>query len=373
MTNPTPPQGGVLNCIINNQNMNEPFNKGLITGTISKLAEIRHSLSTGEEEKEKASFCISVLQLMRASDDVWNVQCPYNYEKIGDSFNNMLLSINSGSIDFNNEFLICCIRFLIEKSLYLKRVNKNDEEINNLVMDARRIATSDEDKLYFSYVISDAFKIDILNRYIGYIGGEDFQAFLNYEKYVEEIKGRLKTSLEEINEAKEEASRIAKILEEQKITGTFVELEKGFSLMLDRIKKAKNWTFGWLLAISAIIIAIPTARIFYPIAVSDASIWEKLVPLIGVELILIYFFRVTLKHYYSLQTQIMQLDFRYSLCQFIGAYSEYSRKIKEANGNALDKFESLIFSNLLSESDNIPSTFDGLDNLASLINNMRGK
>ena len=50
-------------------------------------------------------------------------------------------------------------------------------------------------------------------------------------------------------------------------------------------------------------------------------------PLIGVELILIYFFRVTLKHYYSLQTQIMQLDFRYFLCQFIGAYSEYSRKI----------------------------------------------
>ena len=69
----------------------------------------------------------------------------------------------------------------------------------------------------------------------------------------------------------------------------------------------------------------------------------------------------------------MQLDFRYSLCQFIGAYSEYSRKIKEANGGALDKFESLIFSNLLSESDIIPSTFDGLDNLASLINNMRGK
>jgi len=271
-------------------------------------------------------------------------------------------------IFFVNDFFIYCLRFAIEISFYKERFNEIDSDVEEIQSKIRKINLPNTDD--FSYVISDAFKIDILNFYIG---KQDSQAFLNYKEHLEKARESFEELLREINNAEEEASRIAKILEEQKITGTFVELEKGFSLMLDRVKKAKNWTFGWLLAISAIIIAIPTVRIFYPMTISDASIWEKLVPLIGVELILIYFFRVTLKHYYSLQTQIMQLDFRYSLCQFIGAYSEYSRKIKAANGSALDKFESLIFSNLLSESDNIPSTFDGLDNLASLINNMRGK
>ena len=307
---------------------------------------------------------------MNESNDALASMCPYTYEISGEFFEEILLNIINELIDFDDNFFIACYRFLVELSFYLERTNKDNNNIILLLSNADKLIVPEENKPYFDYAKSNKFKIDILNNYRGI---KDFLAFLSYEKHVEEMKKQLEILLGEVGSAKEEASRIAKILEEQKITGTFVELEKGFSLMLDRIKKAKNWTFGWLLAISAIIIAIPTARIFYPIAVSDASIWEKLVPLIGVELILIYFFRVTLKHYYSLQIQIMQLDFRYSLCQFIGAYSEYSRKIKEANGGALDKFESLIFSNLLSESDNIPSTFDGLDNLASLINNMRGK
>lgn len=351
-------------------NTSIPFSKERISAAISKLRRISQSISSDDKKKEKIHVCITVLNLMNESNDALASMCPYTYEISGEFFEEILLNIINELIDFDDNFFIACYRFLVELSFYLERTNKDNNNIILLLSNADKLIVPEENKPYFDYAKSNKFKIDILNNYMG---KKDFQAFLNYEKHVEEMKKQLEILLGEVGSAKEEASRIAKILEEQKITGTFVELEKGFSLMLDRIKKAKNWTFGWLLAISAIIIAIPTARIFYPIAVSDASIWEKLVPLIGVELILIYFFRVTLKHYYSLQIQIMQLDFRYSLCQFIGAYSEYSRKIKEANGGALDKFESLIFSNLLSEPDNIPSTFDGLDNLASLINNMRGK
>jgi hypothetical protein len=348
--------------------MNESFDRNIIVGAILNLIAIGRASQNKEGEKDKISFCLLVLDIMNKYYDSWQEICPYNHEMIGKDFYNALTIINDDKIFFVNDFFIYCLRFAIEISFYKERFNEIDSDVEEIQSKIRKINLPNTDD--FSYVISDAFKIDILNFYIG---KQDSQAFLNYKEHLEKARESFEELLREINNAEEEASRIAKILEEQKITGTFVELEKGFSLMLDRVKKAKNWTFGWLLAISAIIIAIPTVRIFYPMTISDASIWEKLVPLIGVELILIYFFRVTLKHYYSLQTQIMQLDFRYSLCQFIGAYSEYSRKIKAANGSALDKFESLIFSNLLSESDNIPSTFDGLDNLASLINNMRGK
>lgn len=362
--------------------MNTPFSKGLISGTISKLVEIRRSSSTGEEDKEKTSFCISVLHLMHASDDVWNVQCPYSYKKIGDSFNDMLFSMSGSSIDFDDKFFISCYWFLVEASFYFERIGRNDLEIESLVLSVNDISVHEDYELHMSYVKSNKFKIDILNYYIG---KKDFQAFLTYEEHVEKVKEQIENSWGEVNEAKKEASRIADILKEQKITGTFVRLEKGFFELLSKNNRAKWLTFVSLLCISILIVAIPVIssgllshfsilqeirnNIFSPIGTLPA--WGIFIPLIGVELILIYFFRIVLKHYYTIQTQIMQLSFRYSLCQFIGAYLEYSKEIKENNKNALDKFESLIFSNLVSDANNIPSTFDGLDNLASFVKNIK--
>lgn len=72
-------------------------------------------------------------------------------------------------------------------------------------------------------------------------------------------------------------------------------------------------------------------------------------------------------HYRTVQTQIMQLDLRLSLCQFIQSYAEYAKEIKTNDKDALDKFENLIFSSILSSDEKIPSTFDGLEQLNSLI------
>ena len=93
---------------------------------------------------------------------------------------------------------------------------------------------------------------------------------------------------------------------------------------------------------------------------------------IALEVILLYFFRVVLSQFRSVKGQLLQLDLRVALCQFIQSYAEYSASIKAQDGNALAKFEALIFSGLVTDESGIPSTFDGAEQIANLIRSVRG-
>ncbi|ELB1136149.1 hypothetical protein QQ214_000516 [Vibrio parahaemolyticus] len=95
------------------------------------------------------------------------------------------------------------------------------------------------------------------------------------------------------------------------------------------------------------------------------------IPLVSIEIILIYFFRVILIHYKEAKTQIMQIELRMTLCQFIESYTSYSKEIKEQDSNALEKFENIIFSGILSDTEKLPSTFDGFEQLGSLVKSLK--
>ncbi|MWP88144.1 hypothetical protein F9855_01595 [Glaesserella parasuis] len=179
-----------------------------------------------------------------------------------------------------------------------------------------------------------------------------------------------------IKEKQEKVQQLAKQLEEQKTAFNFVGLSQGFEKLLNTKKSARSYTFFFLVCIGAFLFVVPAAYIqtimsFSVDTINDPYIWKLAIPFTGAEIILLYFFRVILNHYNSLQTQIMQLELRQSLCQFIQSYADYAKEIKEKDGASLEKFENLIFSSILSSPDKVPSTFDGLEQLSNLIKNMR--
>jgi hypothetical protein len=96
-----------------------------------------------------------------------------------------------------------------------------------------------------------------------------------------------------------------------------------------------------------------------------------LIPLISIEIILIYFFRVILINHRSVKAQIMQIELRQTLCQFIQSYASYSKEIKTQDANALEKFENLIFSGVLSDPEKLPSTFDGIEQIGNFIKSIK--
>ncbi len=95
------------------------------------------------------------------------------------------------------------------------------------------------------------------------------------------------------------------------------------------------------------------------------------IPLIAVELLLLYYFRIALHSYTNSRSQIMQLQLRNAVCQFIEDYVNFKKNNKEVEGG-FDKFEALVFSGLAPSDDKVPSTFDGLEQLSKLIKDARG-
>ncbi|WP_272518593.1 hypothetical protein [Providencia sp. PROV192] len=111
-------------------------------------------------------------------------------------------------------------------------------------------------------------------------------------------------------------------------------------------------------------------RIFTIILGIDYSIYEYI--LTGTAtLIFIYYFRVALINYNSIKTELNQINLRTALCKFIHGYVEFSQR--NNNHNSLSKFESLIFSNIMPDDKNIPTTLDGLEQLAKVISALKAK
>lgn len=102
----------------------------------------------------------------------------------------------------------------------------------------------------------------------------------------------------------------------------------------------------------------------------DAPAIAQMLSILTLEIILIYFFRVALHNWQSLRAQALQLELRKSLCAFIEGYAKFARDNEKSSQN-LSKFESLIFSGLISEPGQLPSTFDGFDAMARLLKEVR--
>ncbi|KHS75860.1 hypothetical protein RC94_11390 [Pectobacterium brasiliense] len=91
-----------------------------------------------------------------------------------------------------------------------------------------------------------------------------------------------------------------------------------------------------------------------------------LFPLITIELVLIYFFRLSYLESKSIRTQLLQIELRLSLCAFIQNYVDYRKDHGKNISKLLDSFDSLIFSPIQVNDNNIPSMFDGADAIADL-------
>ncbi|STZ07483.1 Uncharacterised protein [Moraxella caprae] len=213
------------------------------------------------------------------------------------------------------------------------------------------------------------------------MSNKDFQAFLNYERNKDEVENKIgeysaniATKQQEITDYLEgkqtKIEGFSDKLDDLKSRYNFVLLNKGFEELL-----GKKETDAFILMMSLIAMGILIVFLFFHNIYqnySDDVMWGKIAISIGLELILIYFFRIMLIKHNSLKTQIMQLELRVALCQFIQDYAKYAKEIKQDDPSALEKFENVIFSNILADSNDLPSTFDGVEQIGNLIKNMKG-
>ena len=356
--------------------MSKKINRDLLQRAVSLLQarKVRHP--GGSIESYKIHYTQIILEKMFQSDDCWLSICPFNYHN-GNSnlFEEKLISLQHWNLEILDATFLIAIKFLQEAELTTRRQSRNsifDDNTYETIWDWFRSLKNDDispDEIsQLNYIQSD-YSLMLLN---DYLGNKSFQAFLNYEENIKKIEQHsivLKETSDNIqksaDEKLEKVEQLSDTLKNLEQGFNFVALSDGFSRMLNEKKESKESILQLLFLIAVIISAIPAYKFL-----SDGGAnltWQQIAISAGLELVLIYFFRVVLFHYRTVQTQIMQLDLRLSLCQFIQSYAEYAKGIKTNDKDALDKFENLIFSSILSSDEKIPSTFDGLEQLNSLI------
>lgn len=368
--------------------------------SIRFLEGYKSTLDENTSTYYRINIILPILSKIKLSEDDWSKQCQYLYPKYKEGLFKELIYLESekleGDISILIEGIYCrCAYLLREYILYMEsnapyeyRFGMDDlSVVHNKILNDNYdfIDKKNEDRLN---VIKDK-QLDIW--ILGYyFYGKSFKSFEKYEELVKEseeksldIKNKIdreKDKLSDfIKEKQEKVQQLAKQLEEQKTAFNFVGLSQGFENLLSQKRYAK-WTSFTIMSIFCILLIVLPIFFLggrflnwfheYNIQWKDIG-WEQMLPVLGLELILIYFFRVVLNHYNSIQTQIMQLELRQSLCQFIQSYADYAKEIKEKDGASLEKFENLIFSSILSSPDKVPSTFDGLEQLSNFLKEIK--
>lgn len=191
---------------------------------------------------------------------------------------------------------------------------------------------------------------------------------------IDAIKQYLKDSgeygkrLEELKHLHARVNHLEENLKKHEVAYNFVGLYKGFHTMREEkqreLDKQNNLVIGLGVAAVVPLVVKLLDSLFFG---GDKINIPLLITIGGLELILIYFFRIALHSANSIKAQLLQIDLRRTLCSFIQDYAEYSKKIKESNPAALDKFETLIFSGLVMQDDKLPSTFDGLEPIQKIL------
>lgn len=204
---------------------------------------------------------------------------------------------------------------------------------------------------------------------------------MNYERNKGEVENKIgeysteiATKQQEITDYLEDKQTTVKSfadkLDDLKSSYNFVLLNKGFENLLNKKETSALILLISLIAMGMMIVLLFLCNIDYDY--SNKFSWERIAFNLGLGLVLIYFFRVMLLEYNSLKTQIMQLELRVSLCQFIQSYAEYAKDIKKDDKEALEKFENVIFSNILADSRDMPSIFDSVEQIGNFIKNIKG-
>lgn len=168
------------------------------------------------------------------------------------------------------------------------------------------------------------------------------------------------------NDLIDRADHYVEIIKEHKIALGIDALAASFEVFRGRKSEERRVSMLILLVLFASMVIVPVAIFAFGEFNQDRPMLPQLVrymPFVSLEIILIYFFRVSIIQFNSIQAQLLQLDLRIAASKFVQEFSSFK---KEAETD-VSKFEALIFSGIVAEMEKTPSTFDGLQEIVSSI------
>lgn len=324
-------------------------------------------------DKQRNSLIRLVINAMEKNPDEWNMFCQINIMWIGDQF----ISRLADEEELNKESLdnICSMSFRFLFELYLS--TKND-----LAFDferARRFIFNNVESFESSAreQIEFAIRDMPISIFKAVANSDEIETLKNFDAVAAKAK-QLKVEWDnDLIERERRVKAIEESLSKYENAFNFVGLYQGFDdLSKEKIRERDGILF-WLKLLSLVIVLpIAAELIFIYVNIDRLSVIRdgllvSIFPTISLVAISIYYFRVLLFNYKSVKSLLLQIDLRKTLCRFIQSYSSYASEIKSKDADVLDRFERVIFSGIVTEDGNLPSTFDGVEQISKLINSVK--
>lgn len=161
----------------------------------------------------------------------------------------------------------------------------------------------------------------------------------------------------------------------------FVEIRENFQRMYANNKNARAFRLIALLLVTIFMLGVPVLsgwlnydylNTFFSSLLATGQLadgwkeqlrWERgylALPMLVVELLFVYIFRVLLRQYQLIETQMTQLDIRYSLLPYIEYYFNLKLGRNDLNPDALGGLENLLIGLITGDFKQFPQTLDGL-------------
>ena len=332
------------------------------------------------KDNKKMGIILGALEIFVSDPELIDELCSFSIVRYGRRLVNAIDAYNENATDLTGEYVISfSYSFIVEILL-------RSDDVNDILIDIRNNISD----------LSNTFSVD-LRRIIEFvdkdmrtriiyemIGSNELLNFKNISQIIKS-KDKIENQWEamisekeaewkkEISEREARVEKIKESLDEYNTAFNFVGLYDGFKDLLKEKKgdvKSLLGSLKWSAAFIVLPILIELGFIMYHssnITSYRETILFSLMPTLSLIVIATYFFRVLLSNYKSVKSQIMQIELRMTLCRFIQSYADYSADLKSKNETTLNKFEEIIFSNILS-TDNVDfSAFDGMEKFAGMM------
>lgn len=349
-----------------------PETKNLIN---RRIARLQQSTAKSDFVNNLTSLYESTLSIIVSDPEEFDRNCQKNIEWIGQDFTSSLYNppIDKSETSLLNEFVMA-YRFVIEFEFSIpNELSFELRQLKSFVKDnLESFPPIERSQLVFANYLMPA---EITRKFLNH---PNISAFTNFSSRVSEAETMKSQWDSEITQKQNAVSTLKEQLDKIEKSFNFVGLVDGFkNLKTDKTGELRV-AFWSLIAIGFLVIFPLAYEIYFItnnleiISKNKETLIYTIPALAGLELILIYFFRVVLVQFRSVKAQLLQLNLRVSLCQFIENYAEYASKIKKQDAGSLEKFESLIFSGILIKEESLPSTFDGIEQIGKLLASIKG-
>lgn len=336
------------------------------------IVTLKNRTSSDEFTSTRDGYLSEMLSDMKDNAILWSENCQFSIKRNGSDFENSVLGFTNDDDSIDS---IYCYAFQMYTELYIT----TDSNLEGGYRHIRDFTRKNIDSFSFLYrrAIERTLHDLPTNLCKDVFKNQDYNALRDFLKTKESAELLKSTWDREIASKERDVKTIQSTLDKQKHSYNFISLHRGFRKIGDIKAKELRLARTAMVLLGLIIPALISAEaclVFFggiKFTNNDTADWIKLIPGISLLFISLYYFRISLANVNSIKAQMIQISLRMSLCQFIENYTKFSSKVNAESKDLLAKFEEVVFSNIMPNAEKIPSTFDGVEQLAKLIGNLK--